>query len=232
MVLRRGQFTLLCAAPSVGKSLLARNISAKSAEVRTLYFSADSDEYTVRVSVLGSLTGLRLDEVEYHLANDPDGRWGDYYRTILHRTDVVEWVFSPNINLDYIILKLKAYAEIYGDFPDLTIIDNVGDMVTEEDEEYAELRRICRELKRIGRSLDTHILGLVHAKGAWENGDKPITLGALLGNLGKVPENVIGLYWPMPGKVAMTLPKLRGGKRGVTVPLEINYATGSVGGFY
>lgn len=234
IVLRRGQFTLLCAAPGVGKSLLARNIAAKSGEVRTLYFSADSDEYTVRTSVLGSLTGQRLEEVEYHLANDPEGKWGEYYRGVLGRADVVEWVFSPNINLDYILLKLQAYAEIYGDYPDLTIIDNIGDMVTEEDEEYAELRRICRELKRVGRRCETHILGLCHALGAYENGSKPIDLGAVLGKLGKVPENVVGLYWPDSSQrnVAMTLPKLRGGKRGATVPLDFNYTTGSVNGFY
>lgn len=232
VVLRRGQFTLLCSAPSVGKSLLARNIAAKSSHVHTLYFSADSDEYTVRTSILGSLTGQQLEEVEYHLTNDPDEKWREYYLTILHQADSVEWVFSPSINLDYILLKLQAYAEIYGDYPDLTVIDNIGDMVTEEDEEYAELRRICRELKKIGRKTDTHILGLAHLKGPYESGIKPVDLGALLGNLGKVPENVIGLYWPYPDRVAMTLPKLRGGKRGVTVPLEINYSTGSVGGFY
>lgn len=234
VVLRRGQLTLLCSAPSVGKSLLARNVAAKSGEVRTLYFSADSDEYTVRTSVLGSLTGQLLEEVEYHLANDPGGKWREYYLGILRRADSVEWVFSPNINLDYIILKLQAYAEIYGDYPDLTVIDNVGDMVTEEDEEYAELRRIVRELRRIGRRHETHILGLVHAKGPYENGMKPIDLGALLGNLGKVPENVFGLHWTdYSGQhVAMTLPKLRGGKRGATIPLDIDYATGSVGGFY
>lgn len=232
--LRRGQFTLLCSAPSVGKSLLARNLAAKSGAVRTLYFSADSDEYTVRTSVLGSLSGQRLEEVEYHLSNDESGKWREYYLNLLHRSDSVEWVFTPSINLDYILLKLQAYAEIYGDYPDLTVIDNVGDMVTEEDEEYAELRRICRELRRIGRRCDTHMLGLVHAKGPWENGLKPIDLGALLGNLGKVPENVLGLHWTDASRqrVAMTIPKLRGGKRGATVPLEVNYATGSVGGFY
>lgn len=233
LVLRRGQFTLLCSAPSVGKSLLARNLAAKS-PIRSLYFSADSDEYTVRTSVLGALSGQKLEAIEQHLAADDNGAWADYYAGILRQADQVEWVFSPNINLDFIDLKLRAYAETYGDFPELTVVDNVGDMITESDEEYAELRSICRELKRMGRFVDTHILGLAHLKGAWEDGTKPVTLGALLGNIGKLPENVLGLHWADQSqqRVDMTVPKARGARRGKTIPLHFDYETGGVNDFY
>lgn len=230
MVLRQGQFTLLAAAPSVGKSVLARNIVARSPEMSSMYFSADSDEYTVRTSVLGCLTGMKMADIEKNMKSDA---WGDYFAQALHKADQVEWNFSPSINLDYIALKLDAYREIYGETPMMTVIDNIGDMVTEGEEEYAELRSICRDLRKVARNADTHILGLVHTKGAFEDGTKPITLGALLGNLGKVPETVIGLNWADSGnkRVQMTVPKMRGGRRGMTIELPIDYETGQVGGF-
>lgn len=230
MVLRQGQFTLLAAAPSVGKSVLARNIVALSSQMSSLYFSADSDEYTVRTSVLGALSGYKMSDIESNMQSEA---WADYFAATLAKADQVEWNFSPSINLDYIDLKLRAYAEVYGEFPMMTVVDNLGDLVTEGDEEYAELRSICRELRRMARYANTHILGLVHTKGPYEDGTKPITLGALLGNLGKVPENVLGLHWAdSSGKrVQMTVPKMRGSKRGMTIDVPFDYETGRVGGF-
>lgn len=232
--LRQGQVTILSSAPSVGKSVFARNLAAKSQDISTLFFSADSDEYTVRTSITGALTGEKMTEIEKHLLNDEDGAWSTYYNNYLHSADQVEWNFSPNINLEFIELKLKAYAEIYGDYPQLVVIDNLGDMVTEDGDEYGELRVIARDLRKIARYTNAHILALHHVKGAFEDGMKPITLAALLGNLGKVPENVLGLNWSDASqqRVQMTVPKARGTRRGLTIPIDLDYETGSVNDFY
>lgn len=229
LVLRQGQFTILAAAPSVGKSLFARNLVSNTI-IPSMFLSADSDEYTVKTTVAASMTGMKIAQVEEYLADDG---WDAYFNEELGKVNHVEWAYSPDINIDVIVDRLNAYNTTYGDYPKLLVIDNLGDMVTEDGEEYAELRVICRELRKIARYSAVHILALHHCKGEYEDGMKPITLKSLLGNLGRVPENVLGLNWATPdGKtVQMTVPKNRGGVRGATVLLPVDYTTGTLGGF-
>lgn len=231
LVLRQGQFTLLASAPSVGKSVVARNVVVNTRDIRSLYFSADSDEYTVKTTVMGMLTGEAMAEIEKKLTSDA---WEHYYQQQLHSADHVDWCFSPEINLDFIANRMKAHTEMYGEFPKLAVVDNIGDMVTEGEEEYAELRSICRELRKMARYTDAHIIGLVHVKGAFEDGQKAVTMGSLLGNLAKTPENVLGLNWTDPtcSRVQMIVAKARGAKRGAVIPLDLNYDNATVGGFY
>ena len=229
IVLRRGQFTIIAAAPNVGKSLFARNLVVNT-PCPTIYYSADSDEYTVKKGVTASLTGQKLDLLDDHFE---DKGWQEYYSNELRRVDHVDWCYNTDIDIDFIVRRFEAYSEIRGDYPHLVVVDNLGDMVTEDGDEYGELRAICRELRRIARTTKTHVFALHHTKGEWEDGQKPVTLKALLGNLGKNPENVFGLNWTDPSgtQVQMTIPKVRNGQRG-TFPIAVDYTTARVGGFH
>lgn len=230
LFLREGQFTLLGAAPSVGKSVFARNLVVKT-PVPSLFFSADSDEYTVRIGIAACLTQEELVKVEDQLK---DEAWDDYYTSIFKQADHVEWSFASDIGLDFIVDRTEAYAEMYGDYPKLMVIDNLGDMLTEDGGDiYIELRRICRELRAIARKTHCHIFALTHLTGEYEDGYKEVTLKAFEGKVGKVPENVLGLNWDKfkPGQVYMTVPKARLTKRGMTVPIQMDYTRGLVRDF-
>jgi hypothetical protein len=74
-------------------------------------------------------------------------------------------------------------------------------------------------------------MGLHHAKGQYETGDKPVNLGALLYNIGKIPEMVLGLHRDPATGFTVTVPKNRGGKSGMALPLGVDYNTARVGGF-
>lgn len=230
LYLRQGQFTLLAAAPSVGKSVFARNLVVKT-KVPSLFLSADSDEYTVKTSVLGVITQTELFEIEKNLRDDS---WEDYYAEQLRQADHVEWSFNSNIDIDWIVEKMSAYAEVYGDYPKLLIIDNLGDMLTEDGGDiYIELRRICRELRTIARNTNCHIIALHHLTGEYEDGLKQVSLKALEGKVGKVPESVLGLNWrdKTQTTVEMTVPKARGTKRGMVVPISLDYSRALVSDF-
>lgn len=228
LYLRQGQFTILASAPSVGKSVFARNLVVKT-KIPSLFFSADSDEYTVKTSVLGAVTQRELVEIERNLQDDS---WEDYYNEHLRQADHVEWSFNTDITLDYIEQKLEAYAEMYGDYPKLTVIDNLSDMLADADGDvYIELRRICRELRAIARNTHCHVIALHHLTGEYEDGMKQVTLKALEGKVGKIPENVLGLNWTPHQTVEMTVPKARGTKRGMAVPISLDYSKALVSDF-
>jgi hypothetical protein len=224
---RRKQFSIVAAAPGVGKTLLATNLSIRT-PVPTLYFSADSDEWTVKQRACSILSGTPLSAVEQQLN---DETWDAYYTDKLRAADHVDWCFQPDIEVEFIVERLFAHAELRGEFPQLIIVDNIGNTVVDQDNESAELRAACREMQRIARTTGAHVMALAHVKGAKENGNLPINLGDLLYNIGKIPEVVLGLHREQGETYTVTVPKQRGGKAGMSVPVGVDYNTAIVGGF-
>lgn len=227
VVFRRGQFSLLAAAPGVGKSVFATNLSIFT-PAPVLFFSADSDEWTVRTRACAILSGTDLDNVSKQL---DDSQWETYYAGLLAKADHVDWCFQSDIDVEFILRRVEAYAELRGEYPQLIVVDNLGNSVTDPDKEYAELRGICRDLQAVARGLKAHVLALHHVKGAKESGSNPIGLGDLLGNIGKIPEMVLGLNRCGENQVTLTVPKNRGGRAGIEVHLGLHYPTATVGGY-
>lgn len=227
LTFRRGQFSLAAAAPGVGKSVFATNLSLRT-PVPGFYFSADSDEWTVKQRACSILTGQKLNIVEQQLN---DESWDSFYADKLRGSDHVDWSFQTDIDPEYIGLRLKAYAEQRGYYPEFIVVDNLGNTVVDQDNEGSELRAACRDLQALARATKAHVMALHHVKGPKENGDKPILLGDLLFNLGKIPEVVLGLHRDPQDGVILTVPKYRGGKHGQAIPLLLDYTTATVSGF-
>lgn len=229
LVFRRSQFSIVAAAPGVGKTLFATNLAIRT-PVPTLYFSADSDEWTVKQRACSIMTGIDLSTVETQLN---DEAWDSYYAEALRTVDHIDWCYSTDIEVEFIVQRMLAHTEMRGEWPQLIIVDNLGNTVEDQDAEGAELRKACRELQRIARTTRAHVMGLHHVTGPKENGDKPITLSDLLYKVGKIPEMVLGLHWPNGNRAALelTVPKYRGGKGGITLQLPIDYTRATVGGY-
>lgn len=228
VVLRRGQFSLLASAPGVGKTLFATNLAIRT-RVPTMYFSADSDEWTVKTRAISILTGHELTTVERNLGTDP--AWAEHYEDALGNVDHVDWCFQTDIDPEFIVLRLEAYAELRGQYPQLVIVDNLGNTVVDQDNEGAELRSCCREMQRIARLLNLHVIALHHVIGVKEGGFQPINLGDILYKLSKIPESVFGLHRISETELGLTIPKQRGGKSGHMLALGISYPTATIGGY-
>jgi hypothetical protein len=239
LVFRRGQLSLVAAAPSVGKTLLAANLSIRTPASSAvpggpprgnLYFSADSDEWTVKQRACSILTGVKLNTVEQQLGEDS---WDQFYTDTLRLADHVDWCYQTDIDPEFIVQRIFSYAELRGDFPQLIVVDNLGNTVVDQDNEGSELRAICRELQRLARITGAHVMGLHHVTGPKENGLQPIFLGDLLYKLGKIPEQVLGMNWidVQRSGLNVTVPKFRGGKGGISFQLPVDYTTATVGGF-
>lgn len=230
LAFRRGQFSLLASAPGVGKSLFATNLAIRT-QIPILFLSADSDEWTVKTRACSILTGTPLDQVEKHLNNGDDDSWEDVYAGFLRQADHVDWCFQTDIDLEFVVLRMQAHAEMRGDYPQLIVLDNLANCIQDSDNEYAELRAICRELQRIARGTNAHVMALHHVKGAKEDGLKPIGMGDLLGNIGKIPEVVLGLARAGDNLCTLTIAKNRGGKSGQAIQLPVDYSRATVGGY-
>ena len=229
LAFRRGQFSLLAAAPGVGKSLFATNLAIRT-PIPALFFSADSDEWTVKTRACSILTGTPLDDVDKQLSNPNDEAWEDYYAGHLRQADHVDWCFQTDLDMEFVVFRLQAHAEMRGDYPHLIVVDNLGNTVDPENE-GTQLKANCQELQRIARSTNSHVLALHHVKGAKEDGTRPIGLGDLLYNTGKIPELVLGLSRSGENECHLTVCKNRGGKSGQQLQLPVHYATATIGGY-
>lgn len=224
---RRSQFSLVVAAPGVGKTLFASNLALWT-PVPTVYFSADSDEWTTKVRTAGTVTGQQLYKVEKDLA---DPSWEPWYLDQLHMADHIDWCYQVDIDPDFISHRIRAYDEKAGEYPDLIVVDNLGNTTEEQGDEYAELRATCRDLQRQARRTRAHVMGLHHVIGKKEDGNDPIDLSDLIGKIGKLPELVIGLNRAGPNTLNLTVPKQRLGRGNFAIHLPIDYTTATIGGY-
>ena len=227
LTFRRGQFSLLAGAPGTGKSVVATNLALRTT-VPTLFFSADSDEWTVRTRACAVLSGSLLDDVEKNLH---DEAWEAFYADTLRDADHVDFCYQSDIDLEFLVLRLQAHAEMRGDYPHLIVVDNLANTIVDQDNEFAELRAISRELQRIARSTRAHILALHHVVGTKEDGNSPVTLADVMGKISKIPEVVLGISRNGDDSVILSVPKQRGGKAGMQIQLPLHYSSATVGGF-
>ena len=188
--LLRGQLCLVCAGPGTGKSAFALTYALK-AKVPTLYFSADSDAFTQVSRMVAILTGWSLEKATKQvLDNDLTGIENDLASV------PIRFNYSASPSLDQIETSMKAYDEVYGDFPELVIVDNVTNVRAGVDDEdpFSGLESLMDYLHDMARATSACVVGLHHVTGGYNDSDKPIPLSGVKGQISRVPELILTLY--------------------------------------
>lgn len=212
-VLRRGQLALVCAGPGTGKSAFVLAYALKS-KVPTMYFSADSDAFTQLSRSVSILTGCTLADSEKIVRNENLGDAADLLDDI-----PIRFNYKASPNLDVIDDCLQAYDAMYEDFPWLIVVDNITNVRTESsdgDDPFSGLEALMDYLHNIARETGACVIGLHHVTGPHNDGDKPIPLSGIKGQIGRVPEMVLTLHRVTddfgPDSMNVSTVKNRGGK--------------------
>ena len=205
---RRGQVCMVAAAPNVGKSMFAL-VYAVKAKVPTLFFSADTDTTTVMMRAAAHASGHNQVNVEQRLSSDSH-YYDDYFDKLKH----IKWVFDSSPSLDDIELEIKAYVELYGQAPELIIIDNLMNVAAETDNEWAGLRAIMMELHDMARKTEACVLVLHHVSEQSEYGSptEPPARRAIHGKVSQLPALILTLgYNPTTAELKIAAVKNRFG---------------------
>jgi RecA-family ATPase len=187
IIFRRGQLCLISAGAGTGKSGLVLTY-ALLAKVPTLYFSADSDAFTQLSRSLSILTGAPLEKTVDAVRN------GDLRGAESVFSDIpIRFVYDASPSLDRIEVSMAAYEEVYGDFPALVVIDNITNVRTGsgEDDPFSGLEALMDYLHGMARATAACVIGLHHVTGPNNDGDKPIPLSGVKGQIGRVPELIL-----------------------------------------
>lgn len=187
----RGQVALVCAGPGVGKSALVLSYALR-AKVPTLYFSADSDAFTQLSRSLSILTGWNMEKTSALVRSGDLGDASDNF------TDIpIRFNYSASPTPDQIETSLRAYEEVYGDFPALVVIDNITNVRTggdNDDDPFSGLEALMDYLHDMARKTSACVVGLHHVTGPFNDADKPIPLSGVKGQITRVPELILTLH--------------------------------------
>jgi len=192
IVFRRGQLVLIAAGPGTAKSALTLALTIQSG-VPSMIFSADSDAFTQMTRSISMLTDIPLTKSTEMVLEDkiPD--------------DVAENMSGVPLRIDYesspspedIEEILEAYWELFGEYPTLIVIDNITNVsgVGNVDDDFsAGLEGLMDYLHSMARETAACVIGLHHVNGPYNDGDKPIPLSGIKGQIGRVPEMILTLH--------------------------------------
>lgn len=185
--LRRGQSSMIAAAPGVGKSVIAQHIAMKL-HVHSLYISADTDSFTMGMRALAKMTGEPQSTIERRMS-DPE--YATRYREQLDKLWNVRFAFDC-ASMEDVRDEVFAYATAYGAFPSLLVVDNLVN-VADGDDDYRAMRGAVQAFDRLAHNTGAHVMVLHHANGKYDDGDSPIPLSGLEQKLSKIPAQVLTL---------------------------------------
>lgn len=190
----RGQLALCCAAPGIGKSAFILTYALR-AQVPTMYFSADSDAFTQATRAASILTAQPMGSSAEQIRT---GRLNPATSQALEQVSMIQFEYAASPTLEKIRDCLKAFTQKYGDPPALIVVDNITDVFSGIDnnaeDPFSGLEGLMASLHELSRETAACVVGLHHVTGSYNNGNIPIPLSGIKGQIGRVPELVLTLH--------------------------------------
>lgn len=180
----RSQLCLVVGPGSAGKSLLISNLVAKWGRP-TLAFLLDQDQATAAARFAATEMDAPFLDIKKNL-DDP------YTCQILATMGFIQTVFASE-TLDDIQLQLDAYVERYGEAPEILVVDNIGNMTSGFENEWATLKALTLELDVMARKYECLIICAHHTTDAPTT--EPLPRSAILGKVTQYPRLVLSVAY-------------------------------------
>lgn len=186
----RGQLALVAAGPGTGKSAFVLNYALKSG-VCCLYFSADSDAFVQLSRALAIMGDMGMTDA---VALARSGAYTTIDSVVGNAP--VRFSYDPSPSLAHIETQVHAYEELFGDYPELIVIDNALDVVIEDAEfdQSQTLDSLMGWLHDMARKTEACVVVLHHVTGPYNDAKCPIPLSGVKGQIGRVPELILTLH--------------------------------------
>lgn len=182
----RGQVTLVAAGPGTGKSVLALTV-ALSGHVPTLYFSADSDGHVQQTRMVSIATGKTLEQADRMVRSNDLGEAEPRLR------EYPAWFcFDGSPSLAKIDLWMNGYFAQFEAYPELLVVDNVRNVVVGSGEE--DRNDVMSYLHSLAHETGTAVIAAHHVLGAYNDGDQPIPMSGVKGQISDLPEQILTMH--------------------------------------
>lgn len=150
----------------------------------TLYFSADSEDFEMVERAASMMTGDTPDKIRAH----PE-QYADRLAEL-----PIRMVFEDSPTYDDVLLEVSAYAEVFGDFPKIIVIDNMMNLTGDNENEWAGHRDHARVIHRLTRVTGAAIFVLCHmSEDKVDPGAAPQPRTKLQGKVAQLPKVILSL---------------------------------------
>lgn len=185
-IFRRGTVAMFAAPPGGMKTVLTMNV-VLNIGCPTMYFSSDSDDFTMASRSLSMLTGERSDETEMWVL----GQKQEAYEK-LKEMDHVRWSFRSSPTIEHMRDECEAYSELHGEYPHLIVVDIMMDVDYEgvAEQNYWSL---MAEFKDMARDFEACVLVVHHTSESAKPGSPP-PRSAIMGKANQLPALIVTLW--------------------------------------
>lgn len=185
--LRRGHLHVVASAPGVGKSVFAINTVLYNRDVPTLYLAMDGDANSMSMRVLQAYLGETRESVKQDMDFGAPA-----IDVALATIDWVRWDFPNSPDMEEIRDRVWAFAEIFGEFPHLIVVDNLMDVVYEQS--AAAYTDAESALTALARAANSAVLCLAHVNGLHEGGREVIPLNGVMFKATKKSSLILSMH--------------------------------------
>lgn len=209
---RRGQMSLSAAASGGGKTAFWMHWVMNGRydgdyPIPTLYFSSDSDQWTVGTRVAQAVFQCTQKEAQERLNND----WQTFHDATEHIW--IDWQVGPS--LEHFNAEIEAYAIANGEYPHLIVVDNLMDVDSGYGaDEGSNQREALLWGASKARETGAHIAFLHHVTGDNVEGNAPIGKKGLMNKVDKRPRLIYTFFKnpEQPGYLNLSVVKNSNGK--------------------
>lgn len=183
---RHAATAMIAGAPGSYKSILTLNLAVGWARQgqKVLYFAGDVDEFTVIVRLSGILTGDTMEKAEGNILKK---RTQEYVKA-LRRVGHLAFEYDK-MDMDGIVTHVNAFEAVYGDFPDVIVIDSLLSYVDSAGE-WECMRETSKQLDTLARETKAHII-IDHHTSETVGYRQPPARDKVQGKITQVPRMVI-----------------------------------------
>lgn len=156
-LLYRGSVVMVAGMPAAYKSMFVLNL-VHTMNIPTLYISADSDA-SVQISRLAAMiTKHPSRQIRTALEEAPA-----YYETVLAQSRV-QFSFDSNPDAYDIESEINAWVELYDEYPEIIVVDNLRNVFSGADNEHGGYKVIQQRLIDIARETGACVITMHHMK--------------------------------------------------------------------
>ena len=150
----------------------------------TLYFSADSEPFEIFERAAAMVSGDSMQKVRANPSN---------YARLLDDLNL-RFVFEDSPTYKDLELEVAAYAEVYGRFPEVIVVDNLLNLVGENENEWGAHRDHAKVIHRLTRITKATVLVLAHmGEDAKDPTATPAPRTKLQGKVSHLPKVILSL---------------------------------------
>ena len=200
----RGQLALVVGPPSSGKSLFLMNLLVRM-QAPALAFLLDIDQLSAAARFGSILTGDKFGQVKADI---------DSYREALTRLPDVQVQFHAQ-DMDDIRTQVDAYEQRFGLPPDVIVLDNIGNLTSALDGEWALLKALTLELDLLAREMQCAVIAAAHVTDLETT--NPAGRTKILGKISQYPRLILSVgFDPVSGEYKVSAVKNSSGPSDVS----------------